>query len=200
MTNARVIRVIPAAGAGRRMGATKALLDFEGQSALSLVISLDLGDRIARDVVVVGHEGDRVAAEAERLGCEPVLNEAWDRGQTSSLQLGLARALERDATHIVVHPVDLPMVTQFTYNACAPVMEEAPITVPSFKMRRGHPLIITRPIAEEILALPIDTPARRVIRSHPDEITYVNVDDPWVVRDLDHPADYEDAAATFRTR
>ena len=179
------------------MGATKALLDLDGRTALARVVALGAGT-IDADVVVVGHDRERVADEARRLGAVAIENPAWREGQTGSLQAGLRHALDDGATHCVVHPVDLPLVTPATYAACLDDFAGHEITVPSHDMRRGHPLIVTAAVAGEILALDEDTGARAVIHRHADRIRHVAVDDPWVLRDLDHPEDLEAARAHLR--
>jgi molybdenum cofactor cytidylyltransferase len=66
----------------------------------------------------------------------------------------------------------------------------AKIIVPSYKMHRGHPWLIDRYFWGEIIDLnPLNT-LREFINKHQDTITYVNVDTPSILEDLDTPEDY----------
>jgi molybdenum cofactor cytidylyltransferase len=89
--------------------------------------------------------------------------------------------------------VDHPAVAGTTIDR---LIEESlasgkPLAIPRYGERRGHPVLLARRVAEEILALPLDSSAKDVIRGHRDETLFVDVDDPGVLRDIDLPADYD---------
>jgi len=69
---------------------------------------------------------------------------------------------------------------------------EAAAAMPRDAGRRGHPVLMSRRLAEEILALPTDGEARNVIRAHNHEIVYAEVADPGIHRDVDTPEDYQE--------
>jgi len=66
------------------------------------------------------------------------------------------------------------------------------IVVPSYQMRRGHPILVDRRYWQEILALPPEGAPRDVINAYADRIAYVEVDTDSVLRDVDTPDDYRD--------
>jgi molybdenum cofactor cytidylyltransferase len=65
------------------------------------------------------------------------------------------------------------------------------LVIPSYGERRGHPVILARQVANEILALPAESSAKDVIRSHRGETLFVDGDDPGVLCDVDLPSDYQ---------
>jgi molybdenum cofactor cytidylyltransferase len=75
---------------------------------------------------------------------------------------------------------------------------EAAAVIPRRDGKRGHPLIVGRALAAELLALPPTGQASQVIRSHGGDIVYVDVDDPGIHADVDTPADYAALRETSR--
>src|SRR5262249_31341394 len=75
-----------------------------------------------------------------------------------------------------------------------------PIVVPTSGGRRGHPILLERGIAAELLSLPADAPAHDVVKRDPDRLLEVPVEDAEVLRDLDTPADYHAALEVYSAR
>jgi molybdenum cofactor cytidylyltransferase len=69
----------------------------------------------------------------------------------------------------------------------------APLVVPTFAERRGHPVIWGSSLFKELLENPVATRegARAVLHDHEREIVTVPVDDPAVVDQVNTPEDYE---------
>lgn len=199
-----LLRVILAAGAGSRMGAVKALLDLEGRTALERIARLELPGYRLDTIVVVGHAAEAVRAEAARLGLETVENHDWRAGQTGSLRRGLEAIGPRG--RYLLHPVDLPLVARSSYEALARALDDLDpddqetILVPSHERRRGHPLIFGAGLRRLVLAAGPDRSLRDLVASSGFRIRHVEVDDPQIRRDLDHPEDLAAARAYLRSR
>jgi CTP:molybdopterin cytidylyltransferase MocA len=107
----RVVGVVLAAGAGRRMGRPKALVRrSDGRPWVDLAVSALL-DGGCDDVVVVLGAAAREARPLvpERPSVRIVVATDWERGPSASLVVGLAAAAEDpDATAVLVTLVDLP--------------------------------------------------------------------------------------------
>ena len=103
---------------------------------------------------------------------------------------GLGGGLEGGAVLIALG--DQPQVQERSVRF---VMDEyrksgAPIVVPSFQMRRGHPWLVARSHWDEILTMRSPESPRDFLNRHAGEIHYVNVDDDSILQDLDTPDDY----------
>lgn len=169
--------VVLAAGAGRRLGGVaKALIG--APTFLERVVTTAQADDV---VVVVGPPfGERVAAEAARLGARVVENPDPERGMASSIALGFA-AVRGDAAWL--WPVDHPAVTRATLDAL--LAHDADLVRPRYRGRGGHP-----PLVSSRLFAPLATmtgTARDVFAAA--RAVDVEVDDPGVVRDVDTPED-----------
>lgn len=184
--------IILAAGASSRMGTPKALLDYRGETfvgRLTRVLSA-VCDPV---IVVLGYHADRIRPNIP-AGVQIAVNPDPDRGQLSSLQTALA-ALSPDASGFAFTPVDSPAVGEETVRALERAFEERdPSTlfvIPRQDGRRGHPVMATREIAAEFLALPPTAQASEVVHRFVDRTHYVDVDDAGIFTDIDDPAAYQ---------
>lgn len=179
--------VILSGGASRRMGTPKALLKIDGETFVDRLARLLAGacDPI---VVVLGHETGRIQSGMERAGAVRfAVNPDPERGMLSSLQCGLA-ALPQETGRALFTPVDYPNIQASTIAALARI--DAPVALPVFAGRRGHPVCVSRAVIEELLALPADAQARDVIRAHRGATAFVEVNDPGILLDVDDPEAY----------
>lgn len=183
--------IILAAGASSRMGRPKALLAYEGETFLDRLAGIF--SRTCDEVVVVlGYHGNALR-EGARRPVRFVENPDPDRGMLSSLQCGL-RAMAADTGAVLFTPVDYPAIQESTAAKLIEAMAHKPetlIAIPRHEGRRGHPVACRRPIAEELMALPLGGQARDVIRAHRDRTVYVDVDDPGIHIDVDDPQTYQ---------
>ena len=143
------VGVMLAAGASRRMGRTKSLVQTRGQSFLVHGVR-HLWSACDAVVVVLGADARRVRAAAEEefarlmergalhddlklarrhgargLEVHFVVNRAWKRGMFGSARLGLRAALRLKPAAVLVLPVDHPAVTSATVGTLAVAMEAA---------------------------------------------------------------------------
>ncbi|HEY1754174.1 MAG TPA: nucleotidyltransferase family protein [Bryobacteraceae bacterium] len=190
-----IASVILAAGASRRMGTPKALLDYRGETFLDRLIRV-LGAATDPVIVVLGHQAARIRAGVSG-NAHFVMNPEPERGQLSSLQTGLA-ALPSEAEGVAFLPMDCPAVGEQTVARLAHAFvernPETLLVIPRCKdgavYHRGHPVFASRAIAAEILALPDGAQARDVIHSHIPGTQYVDVEDRGILMDVDDPAGY----------
>jgi molybdenum cofactor cytidylyltransferase len=193
-----IFGIILAAGASRRMGAPKALLDYRGETFLDRLIRV-VGT-VAEPLVVLGYGAEAVQA-GSTLPAKFVVNPDPRRGQLSSLQTALAAA-PADFEGFLFVPVDCPAVAEETVRRLAAAFARRdPATlfvIPRYDQRhgqgrgqkRGHPVFAAPPIAQEILALPPTAQARDVVHRHVPDTVYVDVDDAGILADIDDPAAY----------
>jgi CTP:molybdopterin cytidylyltransferase MocA len=145
-------------------------------------------------IVVLGHHATGIAARLNPVsGVRVAVNPDYRRGMLSSLQTGL-RVVPDTASQVLFTLVDHPAVAEATIDRLISEFASSGrrLAIPRHGERRGHPVLLSRQAAEEILALPPEGSAKDVIRGHRDETLFVDVDDPGVLRDIDLPSDYDD--------
>lgn len=186
--------VVLAAGMSARMGESKVLLPWgERKTIIEHIVEQLINSRVEHIVVVTGHMAKEVKQVVEPMGVQVVNNRSYKTGEMlSSIKTGL-RALPESAAASLIVLGDQPRIQpKVIYQVMTAYAEgQGEIIVPSFEMRRGHPVLISRRYWQEILALPGKGSMRDVMNAHQDRIAYVNVDTDSVLRDVDTPADYD---------
>jgi molybdenum cofactor cytidylyltransferase len=66
----------------------------------------------------------------------------------------------------------------------------ASVAIPQYLGRHGHPVLFSRSLIPEFLALPPDSQARAVTHRHLSEIRYIDVADAGILDDIDDPDAY----------
>lgn len=163
--------VVLTAGASRRMGVPKALLDLDGEPLIRVHVRRfrDAGLRV---VVVVG-----AVIEPIRAILPPdvtvVVNPDWEStGPAESLALALA--LAPDATALVT-PVDVPPARPSTLRALLAGVGDA---VPTWSGVDGHPVRLDPPHPPGRLDHRL-VGARRVAVDDPDVVLNLNTPEAW---------------------
>lgn len=193
---AQVAGVVPCAGSSSRMGTSKALLDAGGRSFLAAVIGALVGGGCDPVVVVVGPGRHDEARRARAAGARLIENPDPGEGPITSFRLAL-HALGPEVEAVAFLPVDHPLVRPETVGALVEALRsgDAPLVLPVFEGRRGHPTLFRRTLFASLLDTGLEGGARTVVHEHLDRATLVSVEDPGVVLDLDTPEAYR---AAFR--
>ena len=194
--------IILAAGKSERMGRPKALLDFDGVRCIDLVLSACRRAGIGDIIVVLGHRAGELAAALD-ADARPVVNANYEAGQTSSLKTGVEH-LPGECEGFLVFPVDLPLVSgrevSLLLDAFRGKDDNKKVFIPSYNMKRGHPVLLAGELRDELLTLRDDEPARKVILGDESRIHYVNVENPGVLEDMDTEEDYHRLLALYREK
>jgi molybdenum cofactor cytidylyltransferase len=186
--------VVLAAGRSTRMGRPKALLPATraGETFIERLVGTLIAGGVD-DVVVVA--GEFAPAMRTRLGfrARVVVNDNVDRGQLSSILVGLDVVDHPGVLAVMIAPVDQPLVSETTVRALAEAWRRsrAPIVRPVQEGRHGHPVIFDRAVFDELRAADLSTGARAVVQAHAENLVEIAVDDDGAFADIDTPADYE---------
>ncbi|MGH9630654.1 MAG: nucleotidyltransferase family protein [Bryobacteraceae bacterium] len=188
--------LILAGGASTRMGAPKALLDFDGETFLDRLIRI-FSAECSSVTVVLGHDPDTIQSGLRRAGkARFTINPRYESGQLSSLQCGL-REVPEDASAVLFMPVDYPGIEPGTVRRIVSAFQPGDsFVVPRFEGRRGHPILFSSHLIPEFLALRPEAQARDVVHRHVAATRYLDTDDPCILRDVD---DREAYAALLRS-
>ena len=181
-----VAGLLLAAGAGRRMGGPKALVEVSGEALVRRGIRLLEAGGCDPVVVVVG-----ASAAAVRLlcdGAQVVEAPGWESGMGASLRAGLL-ALDSDAC--VVALVDQPLVTPVVVERLrAAHSGGARAAVATYGGRPRNPVLLDRSTWAGVGAAAVgDEGARSWLRTHPELVVQVDCTDVGAPDDLDTPAD-----------
>ena len=197
--------VILSAGASSRMGRDKALLPWppaadgssksDSETLLSAAIAA-LKPFTEAVVVVAGSNANNIAPVIRANGASMVRNPAPERGQFSSLQVGLHEVLARACNAAMITLVDCPPLSKASMEKLRVSFDQALANgkwgvAPEHNGKRGHPLVVGRGMIDAFLAAPVTSNAREVKRAHAKMIEPVNVADSFLSADLNTPEEYE---------
>lgn len=184
--------VLLAAGASRRVGHLKQLLDWGGQSILRHVAQTLLDAGLDPVGVVLGHERDRLAKELAGLAVRIVENPDYEAGMVSSVRCGLG-SLPPETAACVIALVDQPRVTAEVIRRLVERHRRsgAAVTLPRCGGQTGHPVVVGRDVITAVLSATSDSTLREVLSGFAARTSYLDVEDDSVLRDIDTQAAYE---------
>jgi molybdenum cofactor cytidylyltransferase len=205
--------VILAAGESSRMGSPKALLPFRGHTFLEHLLDVIRDPspnanvapqqtkgpatqgappgnrRIGCTRVVLGAHEETIRAQCALDHASVVVNFDWRLGQLSSIHEALRSLPAGETDGIILFLVDHPMVTKDLVAALIRAFYDsnAPIVVPTYRGKRGHPVIFARSLYGELIAAPRSQGARSVVWAHAAEVVEVPTNEEGVVLNLNDP-------------
>lgn len=185
--------LVLAAGESKRMGQPKMLLPWGSGTVIQQVVSV-LQDAGIEDILVVtGAERDALDTQLAQIGeVHTVFNTKYaENDMLGSVQCGLA-AMRPGTRAALICLGDQPQVRAGSVRVIleAFAASGAPLIVPSYQMRRGHPWLVARALWPELLKLEAPVTARDFLQAHSREIEYVEVNSHTILEDLDTPEDY----------
>ena len=148
---------------------------------------------IEKVTVVLGHHAEAIQRAVDLGSVRVVINQEYLRGQTSSLQLGLAGAAADSPEAVILCLVDHPAISPEVMAKLIESFESTrpPVLIPTYKGERGHPVVISQKLFPELLALLPVEPANTVIRKYRNETQFVELADRGILIDVDDPPTYE---------
>ena len=180
--------VILSGGASSRMGSPKALLPYQGRPFLEHLLDVAQNPKIGVRRVVLGAHAEPITRAIALDADEIVINEEWEKGQLSSIQAGL-RSLPVGTDGMVLCLIDHPLISVTLVDGLIEQFyaTRAPIVLPVYEGRRGHPVIFSAAVYEELEKAPMDVGARSVVWAHAKEISEMATLEEGCVLNLNDP-------------
>ncbi|HSE38948.1 MAG TPA: nucleotidyltransferase family protein, partial [Blastocatellia bacterium] len=168
--------ILLAAGESRRMGQFKQLLRLGDKSFVEHCVDNLLASRVNEVIIVTGHREFEIRRE---VGDRPVRfaqNPDYRSGMASSIKCGV-RSVSEEARALVLALVDQPQISSSVIDLVVEAYERepAPIVVPVYEGKTGHPILLDLTLKEEILSFDPEQGLRQVVRAHRDQILRVEV-------------------------
>jgi molybdenum cofactor cytidylyltransferase len=194
----RIAAIVPAAGLGSRLGGPKLTLPLGGSTVLERVVR-GLVEGGANPVLVVAPPADRpwrddLIARAERSGGTIVRLDRSTPDMKATVAFGI-RAIPTisETSGVLIAPGDSVGVAPGLVRAMIERFEHNHnnIIIPTYKQKRGHPLLLPVSIAVLIPALAEDRGIDSLVRRFEDRVIELAWNDAAAVADIDTREDYE---------
>ena len=190
--------VLLAAGYSSRMGELKPLLPLGGTTVIRRQVEMlqSVADRI---IVVTGYRGEEVEHHLSGSGAYIVQNPRFGEGMFTSVKAGI-RSLKPKTDAFLILPVDYPLVTGRMIRQLLKVYEgsrDCLVAYPSYRMRKGHPPVISASCTRQILAYDGELGLKGALKAFDGFACYMETEDMRCVMDMDTPADYRKILAAL---
>jgi len=187
----RAAGIILAAGASKRFGTPKQLLNWKGKPFVRQAAETALGAGLQPVVIVTGADAEKVENALAGLDVTIVRNENWQSGQASSIVAGV-KSLPRNTGASFFLLADQPQIGSDVIQALKEVHAQSlpPILAPLvLEERRANPVLFDRVTFSDLLALTGDVGGRAIFGKH--KVEYLPWHDDALLLDVDTPEDYE---------
>ena len=189
-----IVAVVLSAGESSRMGRPKALLPIDGQTFIERIVAALKQTKVGKIIVILGHNARELQSKISHLPVEILINTDYKLGQLSSLQLAV-RNLQPDLdcdgmlVHLVDHPYLAPALVEEMIRRFYETNKR--IIVPRYHGKRGHPVIFSNALFDEILSAPMEEGAKAVVNAHRAETLEIETEEEGIAVDIDTPELYQ---------
>lgn len=190
VTSLRTGAVVLAAGFSRRFGATKLRAPLSsGHTVFEQTLS-----RIAAatpNIIVVTRDGlediQHSIVGLHGNAVKIVVCADASQGMGHTLACGIEQVTEWDACLICLG--DMPFIKTNTYIQLLAALTQDTIIVPTYEGNTGHPVGFGQNFFQPMRDLKGDSGAKRIVEAHSQKVTYLPLEDPAILQDIDTPED-----------
>src|SRR5215468_3293852 len=167
-----------AAGAGRRYGMPKALVQRGDRLLVEHGLTTLHDGGTDPVVIVLGAQHEEVAEKADLAGATVIVNRDWDTGMASSLRAGLTALASTSVDAAVVLLVDTPGITPDAVRRIASYASPDALATATYDGEIGHPVLLGRAHWDGVMAAATgDRGARPYLRARHDDVLMIACDD-----------------------
>ena len=183
--------IVLAAGAGSRYGNGKLLSDYRGRPLVFAAVEAALAAQVDEVIVVLGHDGARVAAGLGPLATarlRPVIAFDWQEGLSASLRCGIG-CLPKSSLGALLFLGDMPGITPDLPARVLEALHSGAIAAqPMHRGRPAHPVGFSADLYGQISRLDGDAGAGALLRTLPGVVRF-EAGNAGAVFDVDTPQD-----------
>ena len=186
--------IILAAGEGKRIGTTKALLNWGNENLINYQINSLSHKSITEKIVVVGAESEKVKKVILRNEIKIAENNDYLSGKTSSIKKGISY-IGNDQNDILLIAVDQPRTEDLinkvvNFHITNPLDKK--ISMPYKEGHGGHPIIFSNLFLNDLSKIKEESfGIREIIKYNPESIIKFKTTDVSSNIDINTSEDYE---------
>ena len=186
--------IILAAGEGKRIGTTKALLNWGNENLINYQINSLSHKSITEKIVVVGSESEKVKKAILRNEIKIAENNDYLSGKTSSIKKGISY-IGNDKNDILLIAVDQPRTEDLinkvvNFHIANPLDKK--ISMPYKEGHGGHPIIFSNLFLDDLSKIKEESfGIREIIKNNTESIIRFKTTDVSSNIDINTSEDYE---------
>jgi len=186
--------IILAAGEGKRIGSTKALLNWGNENLINYQINSLSHKSITEKIVVVGSESENVKKAILRNEIKIAENNDYLSGKTSSIKKGIS-CIGKDQNDILLMAVDQPRTEDLInkvidFHITNPLNKK--ISVPYKEGHGGHPIIFSNLFLDDLSKIKEESfGIREIIKNNSESIIRFKTTDFSSNIDINTSEDYK---------
>lgn len=186
--------IILAAGEGKRIGTTKALLNWGNENLINYQINSLSHESITEKIVVVGSESEKVKKAILRNEIKIAENNDYLSGKTSSIKKGISY-IGNDKNDILLIAVDQPRTEDLinkvvNFHIANPLDKK--ISMPYKEGHGGHPIIFSNFFLNDLSKIKEESfGIREIIKNNSESIIRFKTTDVSSNIDINTSEDYE---------
>ena len=186
----KIHAVILAGGQSKRMGTNnKLVLPINGKPMVAITAETIIASKANSVTVVTGFEHQKIKESIKTSNIEFIHNKDFRNGISSSVVTAIKSAPE-DCSAILIGLGDMPKITVSHINKLIDAynpLEGRAICVPTWKAKRGNPVLWSRRFFPEMLELKGDFGAKELMGKYAELVVEVEMNDNGIVMDIDTP-------------
>jgi CTP:molybdopterin cytidylyltransferase MocA len=177
-----------AAGASRRLGRPKQLVELNGEPLVRRVCLTAIEAGVGPVAVVLGCRREQIAPVVSDLPLRVLVNDAWDEGMASSVRTATHAALSLEVSALLLLHADQYAVTSEDLVQLRNAWRASPGSACLSRdgEHLGPPAVLPATLFDQMLTLAGDTGPRAILRG---DTRVVEVSIPSASRDVDRPTD-----------
>jgi CTP:molybdopterin cytidylyltransferase MocA len=180
---------ILAAGESRRMGSPKALASIHGKTFVQHLLDATRHPRIGLARIILGADAKNIRSHLNIAEELIVVNDEWEKGQLSSIHAAIRNIRAAVTEGLILCPVDHPLISpNLVANLIAGFdSSRKKIVLPTYRGRRGHPVLFHSDLYAELLAASPDIGARQVVWSRENDVLEIATEEKGAILNLNDP-------------
>ena len=180
--------IIMASGSSNRMGTNKLLLPYKGKYLIEHLLDCVI-NCCFKEVILVAKDST-ILNLGHKRNLKVIYNKNAEIGQSETIKLGIINSQDNLGYAFIVG--DQPLINCNMINKLLNIFLENndSIIVPTYKQKRGTPVIFSNRFQKELLNLQGDVGGKEVIKNNLRKVKYVEVSSPELLWDIDTIDDY----------
>lgn len=199
--------ILLGAGESKRMKMNKLSLPWGRETIFEHCFNVLLRSKAQEIIVILNPRNEGMKSQFEKRSpsttkkVKVIVNPRYRWGMSTSIHAGL-RAMDARSEGILISLGDQPLLKTRTINVLLHSFNQrkGEIVVPSFRGKKGHPVIFHRKYEKELLKLRGDTGGKPILLRYSKQIKTIPVRSEGVIKDIDTREAYQKALRVRKGR